>query len=560
MSRLRLLLPAAALLVASGAASRALVAREPTQPAVHRAIPTSAVEAVDLAVIERIRDEGLHRSQVMETIGYLVDVIGPRLTGSPGLRKANDWTRQKLADWGLTNAHLEPWTFGRGWWWTHAAVTLVSPRQAELYAYPKAWSPAIAGRVRAALARIEVRSEKDLERYRGKLAGKIVLVEQPDPPRPTERRATGRRLTDSDLADLAEFPIPAERTPEFRKTRLERFQTRKALRTFLVEEKAVATLDGGSQPWGEMGVQSGGFTKREDGDGVPGFVIAREHAQLLRRLLDANQPVELEVELTSQYLDSDPLAYNTIAEIPGSDRNGELVMAGAHLDSWHAGTGATDNAAGCAVVLEAARILKTLGIKPRRTIRVALWTGEEEGLLGSQAYVAAHFATRAENPADKDLPDFLREAIGPLTLRAEYGKLSAYFNVDNGSGKIRGIFAQENAAARPIFEVWLAPLADLGATTVTLRQTGSTDHVPFDRVGLPAFQFIQDPLDYSPHTHHTQWDVFDHLEREDLMQASVVLASFLYDAAMRPAPLPRRPLPPTPAVTPAAAPASRPTP
>jgi carboxypeptidase Q len=520
----------------------------------------AADEPVDLGMMTRIRDEGLDHSRVMATAGHLTDVIGPRLTASPAAKEANDWTRQQFADWGLANAHLEAWKFGRGWTWTHASVAMTSPRHAVLQVYPKAWSTGTAGPIRGDAMQVTLGAEKDFDAYRGKLAGKVLLLDNPGPPRTGAlpgQRATGRRLTSEDLAEIAQFNVPGDRPVDFAKRRAERIKLRQALTKFLVDEKVLATIESSSLGWGEMGVSGTGYFKAEDGDGVPAFVIASESYHMLARLLEAGEKVQLEVELVAEFHDGDGLSYNTIAEIPGGDRRGEVVMAGAHLDSWHTGTGATDNAAGCAVVMEAARILTALGVKPRRTIRFALWTGEEEGLYGSNAYVAQHFAARPETaaaagargaarkPAKNDVPDpTIEDENGPPTFKPEHAKLSAYFNVDNGSGKVRGIFAQQNTAAAPIFTSWLAPFHDLGAATVSLRSVGSTDHVPFDRAGLPGFQFIQDPLDYMGHTHHTSMDVYDHLEREDLMQAAVVLAAFLYDAAERPEMMPRKPLPP----------------
>jgi carboxypeptidase Q len=292
-----------------------------------------------------------------------------------------------------------------------------------------------------------------------------------------------------------------------------------------------------------VGVSGGGSWEPGKEGAVPALVMTAEHYNELVRLLDHDQSVELEINVAARFHDEDPKAYNTVAEIPGTDKRDEVVIAGAHLDSWHAGTGATDNAAGSAVVMEAARILKALGVKPRRTIRFALWSGEEQGYFGSNAYVRQHFATRPENPADKDVPQGFREDTWPLQLKPEHAKVSAYFNLDNGSGKIRGVYTQENSAVQPIFAAWLAPFADLGADTVSLRNTGSTDHVQFDGVGIPGFEFIQDPLDYFSHTHHTDLDTYDHVQAQDLMQASVIMAAFLYDAAMRPEMLPRKPLP-----------------
>jgi len=534
-------------------------------------------EAVDLDVVTRIRDEGFHRSQALATAAYLSDRIGPRLTGTPELKEANEWTRRQLAGWGLANAHLEAWRFGRGWSFSRAVVAMslpaeapagapaaaapataaapaaAAPRWTQLQALPKAWTPGTPGEVRGEAVRVTIDAAGDMDRYRGKLGGKVVLL---DKARDVSAGAAGaegaagtaapepRRLTPEKLSELAAFSVNSGPGAGDRQARRERFRLRGQVRRFLVEEKALASIEASPLPWGLIRVGGGGPYKEGDDPAVTGLVMAAEPYNRLVRLLDAGQRVELAVDVQARTWDDDPMAYNTVAEIPGSDPRGEVVMTGAHLDSWHAGTGATDNGAGCAVAMEAVRILSALHLKPRRTVRIALWTGEEEGLLGSAAYVSRHFASRPE-PAGgaAGLPSFLAEPQGPLTLRPEHAKLSGYFNVDNGSGRVRGITAQENAAMQPIFTAWLAPLADLGATTVSQRSVGATDHVSFDRVGLPGFQFIQDELDYSSHTHHTNADTYDHLDADDLVQASVVLASFLYDAASRPGMLPRKPLP-----------------
>jgi Zn-dependent M28 family amino/carboxypeptidase len=278
--------------------------------------------------------------------------------------------------------------------------------------------------------------------------------------------------------------------------------------------------------------------------------MAIENYGRISRLLDRKIPVELEIDVRNQFYDSDPNAYNTVAEIPGTDKKDELVMLGAHLDSWHAGTGATDNAAGSAITMEAVRILKALGVKPRRTIRIALWSGEEEGLLGSHAYVKDHFGSHVESTDPKELamPAFLRHDDTPLTLKPDQAKVSAYFNIDNGTGKIRGVYLQENQAVEPIFNAWMQPFTDLGMTTLTMNDTGGTDHLSFAAVGIPGFQFIQDPVEYSSRTHHSNADVYERIQRDDMMQAAVILAAYVYDAAMRDDMLPRKPLPkPTPA-------------
>ena len=358
-------------------------------------------------------------------------------------------------------------------------------------------------------------------------------------------KAAARRYTDEEIAALGRFEIPRERSGDRLKRFLERQKLRRATNKLFAEEKAVATLSASPTPWGLMRVGNGGSPDPDENPGPPALVVAAESYDRLLRLLEGDKPVEVEVNVQAAFHADDLNAYNTVAEIPGTDKRGELVMLGAHLDSWHTGTGATDNAAGCAVAMEAVRILKALGLRPRRTIRIALWSGEEEGLLGSAAYAAQHFGSRPEptDPEQKKLPAMLRKSTGPLALKPEQARISAYFNLDNGSGKVRGLYSQENAAVVPIFEAWLRPLRDLGADTITERPTGGTDHLSFDEVGVPGFQFIQDELDYMNLTHHTDMDVYDHLERDDLMQASVVMAAVVYDAAMRPEKLPRKPLP-----------------
>lgn len=515
--------------------------------AVALALPAaaSAQEAVDLGIVTRIRDEGLRHSQVMATVRQLTDVLGPRVTGSPEMKAANEWTRQRLEEWGLRNAHLEAYPFGRGWSFSRAAVYMLKPREATLFALPRAFTPGTAGVVRGPAMIVTMEKEADLEAYRGKVAGKILLLGEPsDLSKPAE--IVPREHSAEDLQDLGRFEIPDDQDPEASKKRsMERDKFRQSLNRFLEEEKVLTVVHLSSRPWGIVRVTRGGSIDPAQSAGVPAVTMAAEHFNTLHRLLSAGQEVELEMDVQARFHD-DPNAYNTLAEIPGTDRKGEVVMVGAHLDSWHGGTGATDNAAGSAVVMEAVRILQALGVKPRRTIRIALWSGEEQGLLGSRAYVGEHFGSWS-GPEDPERRQWLSRSRwkgeGKLELRPDHDKLAAYFNVDNGGGRIRGIYAEENAAVRPIFEAWLEPLRDLAAGTVTLRHTGSTDHQAFLDVGLPGFQFIQDELDYSARTHHSHMDVYDHLERESLMQASVVVATFLYQAAMRPEKLPRPPLP-----------------
>jgi hypothetical protein len=516
-----------------------------------------AAEPVDLGMVTRIRAEGFERSQVMDTLFQLTDVLGPRLTGSPQARQASEWTRQRLADWGFANAHLEGFPFGRGWSFSRASVRMVAPREVPLAALPKAWTPGTEGPVRGPILTVKLDKEEDFAQYKGKLAGKILLLEEtPRPERRPQRsdddEAPVHRFSPTELADLEKFEA-SDRSEDWHPRAIRRIRMQKALNEFLTAEGALATISVSGRGNGLLRVMGGGSWVPGENVGVPALVMAREPFAQLQRLLRAGKPVELEVDVAARFHDEDGKLYDTLAEIPGSGVNPEVVMVGAHLDSWHTGTGATDNAVGCAVVMEAARILKALGVKPRRTIRVALWTGEEQGLLGSVAYVKAHFATRPPNtdPKQKGLPEDLKDETWPITPLPEHARLAAYFNIDNGGGKVRGIYAEGNTAAKPIFEAWLEPLHDLGADTVTLRATGSTDHVSFDRVGLPGFQFIQDELDYENRTHHTNLDVYDRVPEKDVKQAAVVLATFLYEAATRPEALPRKPLPTAPPPKPA---------
>jgi hypothetical protein len=507
-------------------------------------------------MVTRIRQEGFRNSKVMEIASGLTDGIGARLTGSPNMKKANEWTRDKLAEFGLQNAHLESWgPFGRGWSYESVSVRMTSPDVVELLALPKAWSPGTNGPIRGKAVLAKLTTREDLEKQKGKLRGRIVLTDDAREVKAQERAAL-ERYDEKTLEKLWEYEAPSARPAyggpeEWRRRR----EFRRALNTFLEEEKPLAVIDPGALDGGTFRVQQGGSWRRDDPMGVPALVMAVEHYGRIARLLGQKRDVELELDVKARFHDDDPMSYNTIAEIPGTDRAGELVMLGGHMDSWHGGTGATDNAAGVAVAMEAVRILQALGVRPRRTIRIALWSGEEQGLLGSEGYVMHHFASRPVPDDPKERENFsLRRSAGPLTFKPEHAKLSAYFNVDNGTGKIRGIYAQENAAVVPIFEEWLAPLKDLGATTVTMRNTRGTDHESFDAVGLPAFQFVQDEIEYETRTHHTNQDVYERLQREDLMQASVVLATFVWQAASRDAKLPRKPMPRSPAAPARAAP------
>jgi hypothetical protein len=455
--------------------------------------------------------------------------------------------------------------FGRGRTFDRCSVSLLAPVAAPLIALPKAWTPGTAGPVRGKVVRAKIESEADVEKWRGKLAGAVVLVADARELKAPEK-ALFNRFTEAQLEDLERFQIPGPRGEDLRpgqprvdrETYVKRLRLQKKIRELLVAERALAVVEPSERDGGVVRVMGGGSREKDQDPGVPALVMAAEHYNRICRLLDRKLEVELEIDVRARFHDDDPMAYNTVAEIPGTDKVPELVMVGAHLDSWHAGTGATDNGAGSAVAMEAMRILKAIGVRPRRTVRIGLWTGEEQGLLGSTAYVAAHFASRPEptDPQEKELPRYLRRERGPITVKPDHPRFAAYFNVDNGTGKIRGVYTQQNAGALPIFEAWLKPFADLGAVAVTQRNTGGTDHQSFDRMGLPGFQFIQDEADYATRTHHTNVDVFDRLQREDLMQASVILASFLYHAAVREGAFPRKPMPKEPPPPPAEVPAA----
>jgi hypothetical protein len=488
-----------------------------------------AGEPVDLQIISSIREEGFNRSRIMETLSYMTDVHGPRLTGSPGLKGAAEWCRDEMVDWGLENARLERWgEFGRGWEVEHFSIEMLEPSYVNVIAYPKAWTPGTDGTITGTPILIDAKSVEDLEQYEGKLEGAIVMTEEPREPE-TSFEPDAERHSDKDLAEIAHAPEPG--LSRFGNFDRDAWRARRALRNKMREvfqEEGVAVLLEPSRgAHGTLFVQSGGSHEADAEPAPPSLVVSYEHYGRIARLLKKDVSVTLKIDIKNHFIE-DTDGYNVVAEIPGADPKlkDELVMLGGHLDSWQSSPGATDNAAGCAVAMEAARILKAIGAEPRRTIRVALWTGEEQGLLGSRAYVKKHFG-------DRDT----------MELQPDHERLSAYFNLDNGTGKIRGIYCQGNAAVRPIFEAYLKPFHDLDATTTTLRNTGGTDHLSFDAVGLPGFQFIQDQIDYNTRTHHTSMDSYERIIKGDVMQAAVLMASFAYHTANRDQKLPRKALP-----------------
>jgi carboxypeptidase Q len=488
-------------------------------------LAASGQERVDLGVIHQIKTEAFQNPKVMDTIFQLTDVYGPRLTNSPQFRAAGEWAVKQLAEYGLENVKLEKWgPFGPGWAYSSYSGYINEPQFQPLLGYPLAWTPGTDGPLTAEAVLAPIRNESDLEKFKGKLRGKMVLRDEPrNLPLPTDPASL--RYTDAQLADLTIFhipPPPRDGQPQFSPQQARKFRDR--LNQFWKDE-GVPLVIRTSNP-GDAGTVFGMGADRDSKDNVATIVLAAEHYNRIARLLDHKLPVKLTFDVKAQFFDATQDSFNVVAEIPGNAKRDEVVMLGGHFDSWHMGTGATDNAAGSAVAMEVMRILKTLNFKMDRTVRVALWGGEEEGLLGSRAYVTQHFADTAT-----------------MKPTAEHERFSGYFNLDNGSGKIRGVNLQGNDAMRPIFERWFEPFKDLGAGTIAIRDTGGTDHLSFDAVGLPGFQFIQDPLDYSSRTHHSNMDVYDRIQATDLEQAAAIIASMVYNAATRMEKLPRKPLP-----------------
>ena len=507
-------------------------------------------EQVDLAMIAKIKDEGLNRSQVMDHISWLSDVYGPRLTGGPGIMQASDWAMKKFGEWGLANPHRETFAFGKGWSLVRFSAHLVEPQVEPLIGFPGSWSSSTNGAVIAEVVRVQIETDADYEKYRGKLKGKIVLTQ----PAREVRMLEGPfvlRMTDKDFEEAATTPPARGRASGGETETIVGRGGRgrgnaPTLQQFFKNEGVVALFNRGSdndmaaggsdlswrqqRPDGGTIFPSGGGSRGTDaGTGLPAVTLAVEHYNRLVRILAKNVPVKVELNVQTKFYDETTgNGFNVIAELPGSDPvlKDEIVMLGAHFDSVGSGTGATDNATGSAAMMEALRILKAVGAKPRRTIRIGLWGGEEQGLLGSRTYVREHFG----DPAT-------------MALKPAHEKLSVYFNSDNGTGRVRGIWLQSNTEAEPIFRQWIAPLKELGVTAIGPRSVASTDHVSFDAIGLPAFQFMVDRLEYNSRTHHSNMDTFDRVQADDMIQQATVVAVFAYNAAMRDAKLPRKPLP-----------------
>ena len=509
---------------------------------------SARAQPLDHSTLAAIRDEGLGRSLAMDHISWLSDVYGPRVTGSPAIEQAKGWTMKKLREWDLSNVHEERFAFGYGWSLVRFHAHMVEPQVMPIIGYPKSWSSSTPGTVTAEVTRVDIRAAADLEKYRGTLRGKIVL---PQPEREV-RMLEGDlvlRMTDEQLAKASRTKVP----PPVRWRRggpgaPDGISFNDRLQRFYLEEGVVAVLDRGNDGFivgagsglpyqtqrtdgGTIFVGRGGPRDENAGNVVPAVTLAVEHYNRMVRILDKDVPVRVELHVeTTFHAETDGAGemngFNILAEIPGTDLANEVVMIGAHFDSTRAGTGATDNATGVAAMMEVMRILHTIGAHPRRTIRLALWGAEEQGLLGSRDYVRRHFGD-------------------PQTMRLlpAHETLSGYFNIDNGSGRLRGVWLQENFAVASVFEDWIASLQDLGVTTLGPRSVSGTDHTSFDSVGLPGFQFIQDRLQYNARTHHSNMDVIDRVQRDDVVQMAVVAAIFAYNTAMRDELLPRKALP-----------------
>jgi carboxypeptidase Q len=476
------------------------------------------MERVDLSAVQKIRDEGLNRSKLDDLASYLTDVIGARLTNSPCSRKANEWAAETFRSWGLANVKVEPWdtTFGRGWEIVSYSGRILEPWTKPLDAYPQAWSGSTKGTITCPVVPFEVRDSADLAKYTGKLKGACVLRGAPAVIGP-EFEPRDRRIALEDLLTPPEPPAQGGRQGGGQNNFQRQAALNAAAARLLRSEQPAAVLQ--SSGWTYGIIRNGGhFDGRSARDSiynpVPNLLVAHEQYGTLYRVAQRGLPARVELNLQTRFLDDNRTPANVVAEIPGTDKADEVVMLGAHFDSWHSGTGATDNGAGSVVMMEAIRILKTLGMPMRRTVRIGLWTGEEQGLIGSSRYLRIH--------------------------QAELPKISAYVNLDNGTGKIRGIWSQSNSAVVPIFEQILSPFRDLGVLAVRDGNTGGTDHQSFDRVGVPGFNFIQDPIEYSIRTHHSNVDTYERLVIDDLKQAATVVAWTVYHIANRDEMMPRK--------------------
>jgi carboxypeptidase Q len=553
----------ASLLVISSlllSASFAAIGQAPKNTGEQNGAVQPARETLDLGTIERIRMEGVWHSHIMEYASGLFDGVGPRLTGSPEFERAAQWSIEQLRRMGASNPREESWgDFGMGWTQVGTSVLMTAPSTGTILAQATPWSPATSGEVTGEVVAIpEIGDEKGFDKWKGKLAGKIILYGNPptinpDPANPMEHYDAAK------LEHFASYPLNGDQedsfvlpdNPPFWENIFKRMAFKEQVAKFFAEEHGAAVLVAGGFRGivhDDTGESMGWFVYRpEHKQAIPSAVIASEAFLRTHRLVSHNVPVNLKVNIDTKFSGDHVDGHDVIAEIPGTDPalKDQVVMMGGHLDSWIAGTGATDDGAGVIIALEAMRILKTLGIQPRRTIRIGLWGGEEQGIFGSAGYIRNHYGSLSYStkPEEQVVPEFLRVQTGPVTVKPDQAKFDVYFNADNGTGKFLGIYSEGNSEAARIFEQWAVPIKDLGFTTVSLRNTGSTDHVPFAQVGLPGFQFIQDPRDYDTESHHTNQDTYERLSEPDLKQAATIMAIFVYNAAQRDAMMPRMLMP-----------------
>ena len=534
------------------------------------ALAAQTGETVDSAAIAKIRDEGLNRSKVMETMFWLTDRYGPRLTGSTEFEEAGDWAVKQLQDWGMTNVRKQRFAFGRGWSLAKFHATMTEPRVMPIIGMPKAWSRGTNGTLTADVVRVEIAGEADAAKYKGQLKGKIVLTQPTREVRMLDQGPVVLRYGDNAkwMEEVLSMPAPRGRGAGAGagggagRGRGNAFNVMQ----FYKDEGVLALFDRGANSdlsaggsdltWqtqrvdgGTVFVQSGGRAGDTPDANLPQVTLAVEHYNRMVRLLEHNVPVKVELNVEVRFREeTQPGGFNVLGEIQGTDKADEIVLIGAHFDSWHGATGATDNASGSAAMMEALRIIKTVGLRPRRTIRIGLWGAEEGGLIGSRFYATEHLGRApgrgggAAEAAAGDPPAAAAPAQRVvLDPKPELAKTTAYFNIDTGTGRIRGVWMQGNEAVRPIFEAWIKPLRDLGVELLGPRSVASTDHTNFDALGVPAFQFIQERLEYNSRTHHSNMDFLDRVQAEDMKQMATVAAVFAWQAANRPQLLPRKP-------------------
>ena len=525
------------------------------------ALPLGAAsEKIDYEGINKIKQIGLNpqTSQVMEISSWLTDVHGPRLTGSPNTQKAGEWAVAKMKEWGLQNVSLEPWVdkngFDRGWVNEKFYMAAVSPQAFPITGTPTGWTPGTNGLVRGEIALVAETTQEDLQKYAGKLKGKWILTQAPPNVAafwsPLATRATAEELMQMELASNPgpEFGV-ANPTADGRGGRgAGRGGPGGAApfnRNDWFRAEGVAGLLS-TAPRGHGIYLIGGNRSTDPANALPQVAIPAEQYGRLARMVMKDIAVTIEADIKNAY-QPNPAMFNVVGEIPGTDKADEIVMLGAHFDSWHASTGATDNAAGSAAMMEAMRLLKQSGVRLRRTVRIGLWTGEEQGLIGSREYVKKHIAAwNVPAPAPGAQPQRGGGRGGcqtGYTFKPEHAKFAGYFNIDNGTGAIRGVYLQQNDAVAPVFREWMEPFRSIGMNTLTSRNTGGTDHQSFDALGLPGFQFIQDEVEYDTMTHHTNLDSYERLQPTDMMRNATIAASFAYLAANRDEKLPRKPMP-----------------